>query len=111
MTAEGASASVRYHLQINRWPGAAGPNHTWQDATPMALGQAMTAASDELEYLPLPGASRKEMVSTPAGEHWYRFEFDAPRPKLVFFQVELIERDNIPVDVSVFRLKAGKLEE
>ncbi len=102
VTAEGASAA-RYHLQINRWPLAAGPNHTWQDATAITLGQVVTAASDELEYLPLPGTSRKEMVSAPAGEHWYRFEFDAPRPKLVFFQVELTDRDDIPVDVSIFR--------
>jgi len=110
VTAEGASG-VRYHLQINRWPGAAGPNHTWRDATPVALGQVVTSASDELEYLPLPGASRKETVSAPAGEHWYRFEFDAPRPKLVFFQVELTDRDDIPADVSIFRINAGKLEE
>ena len=110
VTAEGAAAGL-YHLQINHWPLAAGPNHTWQDATPIAFGQVMAAASDELEYLPLPGTSRKEIASASAGEHWYRFEFDAPRPKLVFFQVELTDRDDIPADVSVFRINGGKLEE
>ena len=51
------------------------------------------------------------MVSAPAGDHWYRFDFDAPRPKLVFFQLELTDRDDLPADVSIFRVKDGKLEE
>jgi HEAT repeats/Squalene-hopene cyclase C-terminal domain len=110
VVAEGAPAA-RYRLQINRWPLAAGPNHTWQDALPIALGQLVTAASDELPYLPLPGTSRQDIVSAPAGDHWYRFEFDSPRPKLVFFQVELMDRDDIPADVSLFRVNGGKLEE
>ena len=101
----------RYHLQINRWPLATGPNHTWQDAAPITLGQLVTASSDEIEYLPLPGASRQDTAYAPAGEHWYRFEFDSPRPKLVFFQVELMDRDDIPADVSLFRVNAGKPEE
>ena len=113
VVAEGVPAKYapRYHLQINRWPLAARPNHTWQDATPIALGQLVTAASDELEYLPLPGASRQDTAYAAAGEHWYRFEFDSPRPRLVFFQVELTDRDDIPADVSLFRVNAGKPEE
>jgi hypothetical protein len=110
VVAEGVPAG-RYRLQINRWPLAAGGNHTWQDATPIELGQLVTGASDELEYLPLPGTSRRDTVSAPAGENWYRFEFDSPRPKLVFFQVELMDRDDLPVDVSIFRVNTGKLEE
>src|SRR6185436_6541245 len=56
------------------------------------------------EYVPVPGRSRKEIAQSPAGEQWYRFEFDSPSPKLVYFQVELIDRDDVPVDVSVFRI-------
>ncbi len=104
VTAEGAPAA-RYHLRINRWAQAAGGNHTWQEALPLTLGQLVTAASDELEYLPVPGTGRRETVSDPAGEHWYRFAFDSPRPKLVFFQVELMDRDDLPVDVSIFRIR------
>jgi hypothetical protein len=113
VVAEGieAKSTPRYHLQINRWPLPAGPNHTWQDAVPIALGQLVTVASDEIEYLPLPGTSRQDTAYDPAGEHWYRFEFDSPRPKLVFFQVELMDRDDIPADVSLFRVNAGKPEE
>ncbi len=77
----------------------------------MTLGQLVTAASDEAEYFPLPGTARKDVVSALAGEHWYRFEFDAPAPKLVFFQLELMDRDDLPVDVAIFRESAGKLEE
>jgi hypothetical protein len=105
------AVKAAYHLQINRATFAAGANHTWRDATPIVLGQLITASSDEIAYFPLPGTSRKEIVSAPAGEHWYRFEFDSPRPKLVFFQIELTDRDDLPVDVSVFRESGGKLEE
>ncbi len=101
VSAEGAPA-VSYHLQINRAPFAA-PGHAWQDAAPMTLGQLVVASNDELEYFPLPGASRKEIVNSPGADHWYRFDFDAPHPKLVFFQLELTDRDDLPVDVALFR--------
>ena len=42
--AEGVGVKGRYHLQINRWPLAAGSNHTWRDATPIALGKTVFAA-------------------------------------------------------------------
>ena len=99
---KGAPAA-RYHLQINRWPLAAGPNHAGRTPCPSRSASSSPASSDELEYLPLPGTSRQDMVSAPAGEHWYRFEFDSARPKLVFFQVELMDRDDLPVDVRLFR--------
>ena len=110
IAAEGVS-KAGYRLQINRAQFATGTNHTWREATPIVLGQLVIGSSDEIEYFPLPGTSRKEIVSAPAGEHWYRFEFDAPRPKLVYFQVELTDRDDLPVDVSIFRESGGKLEE
>ncbi|MCU1237656.1 MAG: domain containing protein, partial [Candidatus Solibacter sp.] len=109
ITAEGAPAAT-YRLQINRVPFAA-PGHNWQDAAPMSLGQLIVASNDELEYFPLPGTSRKAIVETPAADHWYRFDFDAPRPKLVFFQLELTDRDDLPVDVSIFRESGRKLTE
>ncbi len=101
----------RYRLQVNRAPFAVAPNHTWQDAAPITLGQMVTGSSDELEYFPLPETSRKQTVSAPEGEHWYRFDFAEASPKLVFFQLELTDRDDLPVDVAVFRIKAGKPEE
>ena len=67
---------------------------------------------DEHEYIPLPGSpTARTTVDAPAGDHWYRFEFDSDTPKLVFFQVELMDRDQIPVNVAVYRLVNGKPEE
>ena len=98
----------RYRLRVQPAPFAAAPGHTWQDAAPIALGQVTPASGDEAEYVPVPGRSRKEIVQTPAAEHWYRFDFEGSAPKLVFFQVELLDRDDVPVDVSVFRIAGGK---
>jgi hypothetical protein len=102
----------RYTLQINEWPASTslkqGPNHTWQNASPMVLGQTIFASSDEAEYFPLPGTPRKVNAENPAGEDWYRFTFNSPKPQLVYFQLELTDRDYVPVDVSVFRVIDGK---
>uniref|UniRef100_Q01P27 HEAT domain containing protein n=1 Tax=Solibacter usitatus (strain Ellin6076) TaxID=234267 RepID=Q01P27_SOLUE len=100
-----------YRLQINRAAFAVGANHTWQNAAPITLGQLVTGSSDEQEYFPLPETSRKQMVSAPEGDHWYRFDFAAASPKLVFFQLELTDRDDLPVDVAIFRSNGAKLEE
>ena len=104
-----------YKVTITRWPDSPqlnrGANHTWEIASPMTLGKTVFASSDELEYIPVPGVSRKDTFNDPRGDHWYRFHFDSPRPKLVFFQLELTDRDDVPVDVAIFREKNGKPEE
>jgi hypothetical protein len=113
LTAEGVTGKLS--LQINRWPGSPqlrrGANHTWQSASPMELGETVFASADEVEYIPVPGVVRKDSVADPRGEDWYRFRFEAARAKLVFFQLELTDRDDLPVDVSVFRVQDGKLSE
>src|SRR5207253_10458788 len=104
-----------YSLRIDRWPDSPqlkrGGNHTWRDASPMTLGQTVFASSDELEYLPVSGATRKQYATDARGEDWYKFHFDSPHPKLVYFQLELMDRDDLPVDVSVFRERDGKMED
>jgi hypothetical protein len=101
-----------YILRVNRWPVSTslkrGSNHRREEADPMVLGHTVFASGDENEYIPLPGTSRKEIVSAPTGEDWYRFDFNGDQPKLVYFQVELMDRDNVPPDVSVFRVVDGK---
>lgn len=105
----------RYRLQVNQLPVSPslkrGVNHRWEDASPILPGGVTFATSDEVEYVPLPGTPRKEMVSNPRGEDWYRLDFQEAKPKLIFFQLELTDRDNLPVDVSVFRLVNGKPQE
>jgi hypothetical protein len=113
LTAQGVAGKLS--LQINRWPDSPqlkrGANHTWQSASPMPLGETVFASADEVEYIPVPGVARKDSVTDPRGEDWYRFRFAAARAKLIFFQLELTDRDDLPVDVSVFRVQDGKLIE
>ena len=109
------SAAGHYSLQINRWPESpalkTGPNHGWREASPFTLGQTVFASGDEVEYFPLSETPRKGLAGSAAAEDWYRFGFNSPRPKLVFFQLELMDRDDLPVDVSLFREASGKLTE
>ena len=107
-----AHPSGNYLLQVNRWPLSpqvkAEPDHRWQDAQTIPLGKTIFAYGDDEEYIPLPGTPRKEL---PAMADWYKFEFSSDKPKLVFFQVDLMERDQIPVDVRVYQITNGKPEE
>ena len=111
----GNNASSTYTVQVNRWPDNApvksGSNHTWQTAAPMVLGRTVFASGDEAPYIPVAGTLRKQMVADPRAEDWYRFHYSGAKPQLVFFQLELMDRDDLPVDVSVFEWHAGKLEE
>ncbi|HVW86272.1 MAG TPA: HEAT repeat domain-containing protein, partial [Bryobacteraceae bacterium] len=108
-----AGVTGRYSARIDRWPVGLkrGNNHTWREADAMKLGDVVFSSSDEVEYIPVPGESRRQYATDSRGEDWYRFHFDGPRPKLVFFQLELTDRDDLPVDVSIFREKNGAMEE
>lgn len=109
------AASGDYHLQVNRWPLSAevksAPNHRWEDALKITLGKTIFAYGDDAEYIPLPGTPRKALLDDPVNTDWYKFDFDGSHPKLIFLQIELMERDQIPVNVSLFRVKEGKLVE
>ena len=108
-------AHGRYRLQVNEWPLTqqvkSGPNHDWRHAMSIPLGKTVFASGDDAEYIPLPGTSRRLIAEDPNGEDWYRFEFQEKTPKLIFFQIELMDRDQLPVNVSVYRLAGGKLTE
>lgn len=105
-------ASGKYVLQVNRWPASplvkSLPDHRWQDALPISLGKTVFAWGDDQEYIPLHGTARQTTIEHAGGTDWYRFEFSSDTPKLVFFQVDLMERDQIPVDIAVYRLAGGK---
>jgi hypothetical protein len=109
-----SGASGTYQLQVNRWPLSplvkSNPSHRWQDAIQIPLGQTIFAAGDDAEYIPLPGTPRSAAVNDPVGVDWYKFEF-AGASKLVFFQLDLMERDQIPVNVSLYRIVAGQPKE
>ena len=107
-----SAKAARYSLRINEWPDSTalsrGANHRWQDASPMRLGETIYASADTVDYIPVPGTERREAIEGASGEDWYRFHFDGA-PKLVFFQVELMDRDDLPVDLAVFRGGSGNL--
>ncbi|MBO0722917.1 MAG: hypothetical protein J2P41_18980, partial [Blastocatellia bacterium] len=98
------------------------PNDTWQDANEFELGETLWAAADDKPYI-APLAQTKESGGvTPyqqspdltddrlpeGGIDWFKFTYDGEQPKLVHFQLDLLERDNIPVDVSVFTIENGE---
>ncbi len=109
---DATAASGTFRLQVNRWPLTdrvkSDPAHTWQSALKIPLGQTIFAHGDDAEYIPLPGSTRPSLVGDPERTDWYRIDFPGGAPKLVFFQVELMERDQIPVNVSVYRIAGGK---
>ena len=106
-------ASGDYALQVNRWPRTglvkSLPAQRWQDAVKIPLGQTVFASGDDENYVPLPGTPRRTLATRTTD--WYEFEFTSATPKLVFFQVDLMERDQIPVDVAVSRLVNGEPQE
>jgi hypothetical protein len=100
-------ARVRFSVRIDKIADAAverEPNNSWQTATPIQLGTTVFASADDAPYLPLVGARASQEV----GVDWYKFEHKSTSPKLVYFGIDLTERDNVPVDVSVFQVAAGE---
>ena len=112
LVASGSPIALR--ARITSWPGTAEleaePNNNWNEANPMALGDVIFGSADDAPYVPVAGTSAlatKKAVFEQAPD-WFRFEFNASKPKLIYFQLELMERDNVPVDVAVFRVVNGK---
>jgi HEAT repeat protein len=100
-----------FHFQINRKAANPGSDHTWRDATPLTLGELVTASGDDAAYIPLPGTARQDVVADPGGEHWYGIRFNESVPKLVYFQLELMDRDGVPGDVTIFRQERNQIVE
>ena len=112
LRARGPATTLK--LRIVAWPAGAPlevePNNRWQDAQPIRLEQTIFGSGDDAPYFPLPGTpmpALKQAAFTQA-QDWFRFEFSSDRPRLVFFQLDLAERDNIPADVAVFRVTNGQ---
>ncbi|MEO8129450.1 MAG: HEAT repeat domain-containing protein [Bryobacteraceae bacterium] len=105
--AGGIAPAAKYSVQVDSWPAGAAverePNNTWQDANLIEPGGTIFGSADDVPYIPL---STAKPASLQTGLDWYRFEFSGP-PKLIFFELDLMERDNIPVDVAIFRIKDG----
>lgn len=99
----GAGAPVQYQVLMQRLPvspknfSAFGrlPTSSWRNAHPMRLGQTVFSASDEIEYLDNTQEGKD-------GLDWYTFTFQGPKPKLVMFDIDVLDRD-VPMSLKLFK--------
>ncbi len=80
---------------------AAAPNGTWQTAQPFEFGQTIYGSDDERPYAP----SRNEdgYAAMVKGFQWFKFTFKEAKPRLVYFTLNVTDRD-VPLDVDIFQL-------
>jgi len=80
---------------------AAQPNVTWQQAQKFSLGQTIYGTSDERPYAP--SGSEDGYAAMMKGFQWFRFTFKEKQPRLVYFVLDVTDRD-VPFDVDIFQL-------
>jgi len=97
--AEGAPTS------LERGVIAAGPNGTWQTAQSFELGETIFGGDDQRPYSPSQNEDRyKAMLK---GFQWFKFTFREKNPRLVYFVLNVTDRD-VPLDVDIFQLGKGE---
>ena len=89
--------------ELKRGIIAAAPNGSWQNAQPFELGQTIFGSDDERPYAP--SKSEDGYAAMVKGFQWFRFTFREKQPKLVYFVLNVTDRD-VPYDVDIFQ--AGK---
>jgi hypothetical protein len=87
--------------KLDRGVIAAGPNGTWQAAQPFELGQTVFGSDDERPYAP--AKSEDGYAAMVKGFQWFRFTFRESQPRLVYFVLNVTDRD-VPLDVDIFQL-------
>ena len=101
------SATLHKILETANAPAiiAAAPNNTWQTAQPFNFGQTIYGSDDERPYAP----SRNEdgYAAMVKGFQWFKFTFNEAKPRLVYFTLDVTDRD-IPLDVDVFQTNKDK---
>jgi len=71
----------------------------WQHAAPMQLGKTVFGAADDIEYL-------YNTQEGKTGWQWLTFDVPAGKPQLVFFELDILDRD-IPVNLKLYRQEDG----
>jgi hypothetical protein len=79
---------------------AAAPNDSWQVAQRFELGQTIYASDDERPYAP--SKSEDGYAAMLKGFQWFRFTFREKQPRLVYFVLNVTDRD-VPLDVDIFQ--------
>jgi hypothetical protein len=62
------------------------PNDSWEQANPLVLGRDVFGSADDVDYLENKSEGR-------SGLDWFRFEVTQEKPILVYFQLDLLDRD------------------
>ncbi|MDQ3257479.1 MAG: HEAT repeat domain-containing protein [Acidobacteriota bacterium] len=124
------SVPVEHTITILEWPASktnqataeAEPNDSWVEANRFELGQTIWASADDKPYILPLNEAKPARGAVPYGQQpelaldrlpeggvdWFTFSYDGAQPKLVHFELDLLERDNIPVDVAIFRVENGE---
>jgi HEAT repeat protein len=131
-----AITPIEHAISLVEWPAGksasiateAEPNDSWRDANQIALGQTVWSTADDKPYIvPLndqaaargtaPYQQAALKAEGPVGDRlpeggidWFTFTYHEDQPKLVYFEVDLLERDNIPVDVSIYTVENGDVK-
>ncbi|HEY1984612.1 MAG TPA: HEAT repeat domain-containing protein [Terracidiphilus sp.] len=98
MTRISQAAANTVHL--DRGVIAAAPNDTWQVAQPFELGQTIYGSDDERPYIP--SKHEDAYAAMLKGFQWFRFTFHEQQPRLVYFVLNVTDRD-VPFDVDIFQ--------
>jgi len=97
--ASGASARAK------RGVISAGPNGNWQNAQPFELGETIFGGDDQRPYAPASNEDRYRAMLK--GFQWFKFTFRGKDPRLVYFVLNVTDRD-VPLDVDIFQLGKGE---
>lgn len=100
---EGMSAAAS---RIRRGVIASAPNGNWQQAQSFELGQTIFGGDDQRPYAP--SQSEDRYAAMLKGFEWFKFTFQEKEPRLVYFVLNVTDRD-VPLDVDIFQL--GKNED
>jgi HEAT repeat protein len=107
--AEAISCTVRTAEHAESPDGVAfehEPNDTPAQANRLDAGRTVYGLADDRPYLPL--GETPTPAEQSAGQDWYRLDFDADTPRLLYVGIDYTDRD-VPPDVRVYTLDgAGK---
>ena len=96
-----AAGTAGKFADLKRGVISAAPNGTWQDAQPFELGQTIFGSDDERPYAP--SKSEDGYAAMVKGFQWFRFTFREKEPKLLYFVLNVTDRD-VPLDVDIFQV-------
>ena len=80
------------------------PNDSWQQANELMLGRDVYGSADDVDYL-------ENTQEGKSGLDWFRFEVKDEKPVLVYFQLDLLDRD-VSANLRVYTVdpKTGRPE-